>query len=243
MEGKPNDAQPQYAGSHPQRRRNPVFYKRIQRGIDSRHRAGSGRQSRQRHLPFQEQGRPVAGDLQAPLRADEQAPHRTSRCRQARARRAGPAGGDRARLCAAGVFVEQRSGRRRRAVHAAARGDVGGRQRRGRAASSPRSSTTPPMRSSRPSSRACRICRARPSSGDRSSCSARSITPSSTRSACRGCRAAKPMAAIWPRPSSSWFLPPSLRCRRPIVMTGRRRGTGYQSQPQESAGTSRARTA
>src|SRR4029079_18631146 len=75
------------------------------------------------------------------------------------------------------------------------------------------------MRSSKPSSRACRICRARPSSGDRSSCSAHSITPSSTRSASAGCRAAKPMAAIWPRPSSSWFPQPSLPCRHPIAMT------------------------
>ena len=115
-----------------ERGRTAVLDPRLQCRVDPRHRAGGRRQSRQHHLSFQEQGRPAAGNLQAPLRADEQAPHRVAGGRQARARRAGPAGGDRARLCAAGVFLEQRSCRRRRAVHAAARGDVGGRQRRGR---------------------------------------------------------------------------------------------------------------
>ena len=97
--------------------------------------------------------------------------------REARARPAGPAGGDRARLCAAGVLLGQRSCRRRRAVHAAARGDVGGRQRRGRARSSRRPLTTPATPSSTPSREPAASSRATRSSGAATSCSARSIIP------------------------------------------------------------------
>ena len=130
-ESKCDDAKSQHAGSHPERGRTAVLDARLQCRVDPRHRAGSRRQSGQHHLSFQEQGRLAARNLQAPLRADEQAPHRVAGGGKARARRSGPAGSDRAGLCAAGVFIEQRPCRRRRALHAAARGDVGRRQRRG----------------------------------------------------------------------------------------------------------------
>ena len=199
---------------------------RLQCRVDPRHRAGSRRQSGQHHLSFQEQGRLAAGNLQAPLRADEQAPHRVAGGGEARARRSGPAGGDRAGLCAAGVFIEQRSCRRRRAVHAAARGDVGRRQRRGgpHHRGDLRRHHQRLHRGDR--AKACRICRGRRSSGDRSSCSARSITPSSARSGSRGCRAAKPTAPIWRKRSSNSSRRRSPRCRRPTSITSTARPPG-----------------